>query len=252
MEAGTWSTKMPASSPPTTQRALVGRLLVSLLLTLGALTLLAAATYAVYVPLNTWLIGQDRYLLAGDIAPVAVPERAWAPIATPTPQPAPPPVPPAPVQIRIPAIDVTSSIVELPRIEKAEAGAWNWDVRQLVRPGRGDLVGHLEGTGHPGQAGNTILAGHNYGYGANGVFLRLNRLEAGDEVYIVNEVGETFTYRVRTVQHVEWRQQDLDELVQHSIFLSTDGPERLTLVTCGGADSAPFPERVYVVAEPVR
>jgi LPXTG-site transpeptidase (sortase) family protein len=133
-----------------------------------------------------------------------------------------------------------------------DTGAWDWDISQLIRPGRGDLVGHWGGSAYPSQPGNMILAGHNYGSHTTAVFVHLHRLEAGDEVYVVNEAGETFTYRVKTVQHVEWRQKDLDELVQHSLFLSTDGPERLTLVTCGGADSAPFPERIYVVAYPVR
>ncbi len=96
-----------------------------------------------------------------------------------------------------------------------------------------------------------ILVGHNYGYGYNGVFVRLGRLRAGQKVYVVNKAGQTFTYQVKSVTKVRWRQKNFGELTQHLRFLSPGGPERLTLVSCAGANFEPFPERVYVVAEPV-
>lgn len=96
-----------------------------------------------------------------------------------------------------------------------------------------------------------ILVGHNYGYGFNGVFVRLNRLKPGGKVYVVNSAGQTFTYKVKTVEKVKWRRKNFGELTQHLSFLSSGGSERLTLVSCSGADVEPFPERIYVVAEPV-
>ncbi len=112
-------------------------------------------------------------------------------------------------------------------------------------------MGHWGGSAQPGGAGNTILVGHNYAYDQNGVFVKLGRLKVGQEVQVVNEAGQTFTYRVRIVERVVWRRQDVGELLQHTRFLASGGPERLTLVTCAGAIREPFPERLYVVAEPV-
>jgi LPXTG-site transpeptidase (sortase) family protein len=97
-----------------------------------------------------------------------------------------------------------------------------------------------------------ILVGHNYGYGYNGVFVNVGRLKTGQVITVINRAGETFSYRVTTVQRVKWSKKNAAELQAHQAFLNLDGPERLTLVTCGGATWEPFPDRVYVVAEPVR
>lgn len=156
-----------------------------------------------------------------------------------------------PVQIRIPAIKVKRSIVELPQIRDPKTGSWTQDLKVLFRKGRKDLVGHYETSAQPGQAGNTILAGHNYGYGSKGVFLKLGRLKKGQEIYVVNAAGQTFTYRVKSVDKVPWRSKNANELVQHAKLLAVSGSERLTLVTCGGSKIQPFPARIYVVAEPV-
>ena len=94
-----------------------------------------------------------------------------------------------------------------------------------------------------------ILAGHNYGYGYNGVFVRLGSMRPGQKVYVVNSVGQTFRYKVVQVKKVKWRSKGFGELTQHLSFLAPGGPERVTLVSCAGADIEPFPERVYVVAE---
>jgi sortase (surface protein transpeptidase) len=96
-----------------------------------------------------------------------------------------------------------------------------------------------------------VLVGHNYGYGFNGVFVRLGQLRPGHLIYVVNQMGQTFTYRVQTVNRVKWRTQSFQELTQHLTLLSPGGAERVTLVSCAGADVEPFPERIYVVADPV-
>jgi sortase (surface protein transpeptidase) len=93
--------------------------------------------------------------------------------------------------------------------------------------------------------------GHNFGYGFNGVFRYLHRLEPGHKIDVVSKAGEVFTYQVTEVKRVKWRTKTLGELSQHLAFLSTSGPERLTLVSCAGAEVEPFPERVYVVTEPL-
>lgn len=262
VRGGRW----PIENPISTQ---LGRLLSNSLFVLGALFLLAAVTYASYTSLNTWLRGRDRYLISHDIAPLAVPTMTPTPSATPTPtplptfsatptppaSPAPTPTPspsPLPVQIRIPALGITRSIVELPRVRDRRTGAWTWNTDRLFRAGRSDLVGHWQGSARPGESGNVILVGHNYGYGFSGVFVQVDRLKTGQKIYLVNKEGQTFTYRVQSVHRVKWRQQNFGELSQHLKFLSPGGSERLTLVSCAGAEVEPFPERIYVVAEPIK
>jgi hypothetical protein len=254
---------------PGAKRARLARWFSNALFFLGTLFLLGAFTYGTFSMLNTWLMGQDRYLRADDVAALLVPDMTWTPsptptptlpptftptptpIATPTPTPTPTP-PPAPVQLRIPALGVTRSIIRLPRVRDRSSGAWGWNTNSLFRSGRSDLVGHWEGSAYPGQEGNMVLVGHNYGYGYNGVFVRLGSLRPGQELTVVNQAGQTFTYRVRSVDRVKWRQKSFGELTQHLSFLSPGGSERVTLVSCGGANVEPFPERVYVVADPVR
>ena len=175
------------------------------------------------------------------------------PTSSPSPAPSPSPTaktyPPA-VRIRIPAIGVDRSIVEVPLTYDSSSETWKWDYKQLFRQGKTDLVGHDSSSASPGQPGNTILVGHNYGYGVNGVFLRLKRLKPGHQVEVVNATGQTFTYQVTEVTSVPWTTKDQQQLLEHQEYLSVEGPERLTLVTCGGSHWAPFPDRVYVVAQP--
>ncbi len=205
------------------------------------------------------------------LAPSPTPESGSVPAPGPTPAPSLSPAPgasPTPsllptrgplpttepnrvgIRIRIPAIGVDRSIVEVPLTYDSRSGSWVRDYGRLLPQGRLDLVGHLVKSASPGQPGNTILVGHNYGYGVNAVFLRLGQLRAGNSVEIVNGSGQTFNYRVTEVASVPWIKKDQQELLRHQAYLSVDGPERLTLVTCGGSSWAPFPQRVYVVAVP--
>ncbi|MGD8517999.1 MAG: class F sortase [Anaerolineae bacterium] len=270
MEIARWNhrSKRSASSKPAARRSRAGTIVSSTFFALGALFLLAALSYAGYAGLNTWLMGQNRYLVSHDIAPLLVPDMTPTPSPTPTPTPLPtftstptpiptptptptPVPPPRPVQIRIPVLGITRSIISLPRTRDRATGAWTWDTNRLFRAGRTDLVGHWDGTSRPGEEGNMVLVGHNYGYGFNGVFVRLGQLRPGHLIYVVNQMGQTFTYRVRTVNRVKWRTQSFQELTQHLTLLSPGGVERVTLVSCAGADVEPFPERIYVVADPV-
>lgn len=242
------------------------RQLSSTLMALGVLLLLVGISYAAHQLLSQWLAGKDRHL-AVRAAIVSIPSAASptsnepstlpampaiTPISKATPEASPMPGPYRAVRLRIPALNINRSIVNLPRIEDARTGAWTRNVESLFRPGRKDLVGHWEGSAYPGQEGNMILVGHNYGQGFNGVFQRLGRLQVGQKVYVTDEAGQTFTYRVTTVQQLKWKEKHSQELATHWKYLSPDGPERLTLVTCAGAQFEPFPQRIYVVAEPVQ
>lgn len=265
-EASPSMEEKPDSSWLAVRRVRWGRLLSSVLLICGALVLCGGAAYAAYSFLNTWIMGQNRFLQSDDVMALSVPDMTYTPSPTPTatplptftttptpipsPTPTPTPLPPpAPIQIRIPALGVSRSIVKLPRIRDRQTGAWTWNTDSLFRRGRNDLVGHWVGSAYPGQEGNMILAGHNYGYGYNGVFVRLGSMRLGQKVYVVNSVGQTFRYKVTQVKRLKWRSKDFRELSQHLGLLAPGGAERVTLVSCAGADIEPFPERIYVVAE---
>jgi LPXTG-site transpeptidase (sortase) family protein len=262
MKAETWGADQHRLRVPVSQHASLGRWFANGLIVAGVLLLLAAAAYAAYTLLSGWLMAQDRYVLNRDIAPLSILDGSTLPADLaadpsgvfslqssadiPVAQPSPP------VQIRIPALDIKRSIIELPLTRNPRTGAWTRDLDTLLPSRQRDLVGHWGGSAYPGEEGNTILVGHNYGYGFGAAFVRLGHLKAGQEVQVVNEEGETFAYEVKTVDRVKWRRKDLEEARHHSAFLAPGGPERLTLVTCGGASVEPFPERIYVVAEPLR
>ena len=220
-----------------------------------------------YLGAHSWLADQDRYLAidntaamvigaSGDtllqagllrLSATPVPPGSVADGASPASQPAPAS---AAVRIRIPAIGVDRTIIEVPLTYDARSKTWTRDYARLFRSAGKDLVGHWGGSAWPGQPGNTILVGHNYGYGYNGVFLKLARLKVGQQVEVLDATGRAFTYRVREVRSVPWSKKNQQELKQHLAYLTIEGPERLTLVTCGGSTWAPFPDRVYVVADP--
>lgn len=230
---------------------------------LGAASLLCGLLYLVYVGLQNWARAEDQFLPIREIAAFPVPLITSTPTPTPTatplptptvpptPTPTPSPTPvPRPIFIRIPALNVERSVVPVPLVRDPQNGGLEWDVKSLFRSDRRDLVGHLEDTALPGEVGNAVLTGHNYGYGYNGVFLHLGRLKSGDEIALVDEAGQRRVYAVESVNRVQWRRQTLSELAPHLVYLGPSEDERLTLVTCGGSNAFPFPERIYVVARP--
>lgn len=240
-----------------------GRAGSRLLYAIGFVFLALAACYIGIAILTGWFNSQDRFLEGEGVSDhtLIMPTRTPTPII-PTPayvqanahQNAWPDIVSgraAPVRVRIPAIDVDRAVIELQQIRSPRTGAWTRDVDRLFRRGRQDLVGHWGGSAYPGGEGNVVLVGHNYSYTGAGVFLRLAQLKAGQDVDVVDQEGQTFFYRVSQVEQIPWRQKNTAELEQHSNLLYPGGPERLTLVTCSGGNTAPFAQRIYVVAEPV-
>jgi LPXTG-site transpeptidase (sortase) family protein len=228
------------------------------------LLVLAALLFIGFVVLNTWLMSTDRYLVAGQSASGSRPlvtrtaPAGRGPTPTPTEGPTPAatrrqgPTADVPVYIVIPALDIERSVVGVPQVQDSRTGAWSRDVKRLWRTGRNDLVGHWGGSAYPGQKGNMVLVGHNYGYGHAGAFLHINKLKPGQKVKVATALGSLHTYQVTGVERLKYGKRNSAELAKHTSLLAPSGKERLTLVTCAGAGSAPFAERVYVLAEPVR
>lgn len=157
------------------------------------------------------------------------------------------------VHLEIPSLKVKRAVVPI-GMRPDGSGAMSWDTDAIFATNnRPDLVGHLVGSAYPGQGGNVILVGHNYNqvdYGWEGVFVDIKTLQPGDRIMIRGEDGREYTYVVQQVKQVPWRSQNAKELEKHLKFLGPVKSERLTLVTCGGANIWPFPARVYVIAIP--
>ena len=90
-----------------------------------------------------------------------------------------------------------------------------------------DEVGWYRFGASPGEPGSAVLAAHIAYDGVDGVFRRLDRLAAGDEVAVSFDDGSREAYRVTEVVTF-----DKDALPDD--LFARDVPERLVLITCGG------------------
>ena len=96
--------------------------------------------------------------------------------------------------------------------------------------------GHIVGTAPPGEAGNSVLAGHrdtHFGF--------LRDVVVGDVIYVQRVDGRRVRYRVGTAEILDRR----DVWVMNQA-----GPSRLTLVTCHPFDAlrAGGPQRYVLLA----
>jgi LPXTG-site transpeptidase (sortase) family protein len=90
-----------------------------------------------------------------------------------------------------------------------------------------DEVGWYRFGASPGEPGSAVLAAHIAYDGVDGVFRRLDRLVAGDEVAVSFDDGSREAYVVTEVVTF-----DKDALPDD--LFARDVPERLVLITCGG------------------
>ena len=124
-------------------------------------------------------------------------------------------------RLKIPAIDVSTVVVEGTTASALRAGA-----------------GHYVNTPLPGEAGNVAIAGHRTTYGKP--FADLDRLEPGDEVVLETPIG-THVYRVSAEPFVV-------EATDWSVISQTPAPT-LTLTACHPKGSAR--QRIVIRAEMV-
>lgn len=83
----------------------------------------------------------------------------------------------------------------------------------------------------PGQAGISLIDGHDLGATSAGIFYKLKNLSQGDRITIEMGDGKTHTYAVSDKQTSHLNDVDMGELLQ------TDTPDKakLVLITCDGA-----------------
>lgn len=194
-------------------------------------------------PLSALLIAVAALLLAGCSGPNATqaaeaggaPPSPTASPTTPEEPATPPPVEIAdPGQVRIPAIDVDATLIDLGlqpdgSMEVPDFGLAGW---------------YDEGP-RPGEDGPAVVAAHVDSRQGPDVFFRLRDLAAGDEVTVTDENGQEHTF---TVERIE--QHDKDALPDDAIWGPTDGPA-LRLITCGGvfdAASGHYRDNIIVFA----
>lgn len=147
---------------------------------------------------------------------------------------------PRPTEIRIPAIDVRTAVdvvgldaigqVEVP--EDVSRAGW---YRFSSKPGSGE--------------GSTVIVAHVDGVDQGaGVFYDLRKVRPGDTVTLTRADERTVTYEI-----VAREIFDKDRVPLRELF-SRSGPERLTLITCGGPfdpASLEYTDNVVVTAVPV-
>lgn len=125
----------------------------------------------------------------------------------------------SPVQVAIPGLGVTSTVVDL---------GLNLDGTMEV-PQDPAEVGWYVGSHSPGGGGAAVLAGHVTWDRAPAVFFRLGDLRPGDRVEVTREDGRTAVFEVRRVARFP-----KDEFPTDAVYGQIDHPS-LRLITCGGA-----------------
>ncbi len=89
-------------------------------------------------------------------------------------------------------------------------------------------VGWFNLGSRPGERGSAVVAGHlNNDYGAAGVFWHLNKLKAGDDIYIIDEKGKSLHFKV-SGKKVYSADSSVEEIFGKSDKI------RLNLITCSG------------------
>ena len=101
-----------------------------------------------------------------------------------------------------------------------------------------------------GPSGSSVIVGHRDGaLGKNGAFYNLAQLKPGDPVVVTNVVGQQLHYTV-----VSREVLSKEEFARRtSLYFSSGGSPRLTMITCGGfydKKAGGYQANVIVTAEP--
>ncbi len=127
-----------------------------------------------------------------------------------------------PVGIKIPKVSVDLGVEEGGVVDNV------WEISSKG-------VSHWDQSVSPGEKGNMVIYGHNH----NHLFGPIRWLELGDEVEVVNEDGEVFSYKVVLTEVVT--SEDVSKI-------QPTNEEILTMYTCDGVMDS---KRYVVRAEPM-
>ena len=111
-------------------------------------------------------------------------------------------------------------------------------------------TGWYDGSSLPGQTGAALIDGHVHGPTAPGVFVKLNKLVAGDTITIERGDGSLLNYKV--VKSQAYPQDSVD--MNAALAPVTPGKNGLNLITCTGSVSSAtgeYNQRLVVFAEQV-
>ena len=125
-----------------------------------------------------------------------------------------------PVELRIPKIAATSTLVPL---------GLNPDDTVAVPPVETPMQAGWYRLGPaPGELGPAVILGHVNGGGRKGIFARLHELVAGDEILVTRNDGRTAVFAATDVVQVSKA-----EFPTEDVYGNSDAAE-LRLITCGG------------------
>jgi sortase (surface protein transpeptidase) len=143
-----------------------------------------------------------------------------------------------PVRLRIPGIDLDSSLMSL---------GLQADGTLAVPPG-GFPAGWFTGAPTPGEQGPAIIVGHVHWGGAPGVFWDLHRLSRGDEVLVTRKDRSVAVFGVRRVERVAKVDFPTDRVYGHLDYAG------LRLITCGGFNeqTRTYDDNILVFADLIR
>lgn len=126
-----------------------------------------------------------------------------------------------PTQLRIPAIDVDTTIMEL--------GLTDGDELEVPPLGKHAPAGWYERSPTPGEVGPSLIVGHvDSAHDGPAVFYELGDLQPGDVIKATREDDTTATFSVDEVTDY-----GKDNFPEYKVYGNTEGPE-IRLITCGG------------------
>jgi len=145
---------------------------------------------------------------------------------------------PPPRRLRVPAIEVTASVVPTGVTARGDAEI----------PDDGALVGWYQYGPRPGDPrGSAVLIGHRDTREAGaGALFDIDAVGAGDRITVLT-AGKALAYQVVALRSAP------KQALPPALF-RRDGPPRLVLITCGGPylpEAGGYQENIYAVARPV-
>jgi uncharacterized membrane protein len=134
-----------------------------------------------------------------------------------------------PAQLRIPAIQVNASVMD---VGQTAQGLMDAPVSQAINSPYWTHVFWYAPGAAPGQTGNAVIAGHVDRVGGDpAVFWYLRNLTTGDDVYVTTVQGQTLHFVVNRAVAYPATASSSDVL--NAVFGSATG-HHLNLITCSG------------------